>query len=473
MEQHRLFDIFPLEKLHLHFEFEYKSQNQTKQYKETIKYKEIIKCDIETFFDKLTNEYFEDSTVGKLDTNIINKDIRSSKKFNKFKGLNFNLERNKDYPYILEDDDIDYEYNIYHKIDTDLLKSFDISKYLKFVNFDYLSLIKYEVNDHFDSFHYDTFTDKCIGTILIFPPNTINHFEGGDLIFKDENSEVIIEPSKFTEWTVVVFGKQLHKCTKVTSGVRYVFKGNLYSNIPILNNDNSIKLDIVEDLINSYSVENNKDIKLKKLIDENTELLNTILLKRNELNKLKLDYIIKGECIFINIEEDEDKDSDENLEKSNIRITNPIYKKDYEEYIKLKELLENNYKDIYNLHDKKKYIEHKLENNSIYIYCLQNYYDNPDDINKYNLEDLQLIKSLIKTNNKVIGYNCDISVKKYAKNTYYGDESKYTRSFDKYKWLEFDNYKFGKIDSKRSEFNDEGAYDKITTYISSCLIIYS
>jgi hypothetical protein len=468
MEQNKLFDIFPLEKLHLHFEFKYISQNKTK-----------LKCDIETFFDKLTNDHFEDSTVGKLDTNIINKDIRSSKKFNNSKGLNFNLERNKDYHYILEDDDFDYEYNIIHKIESDLLKSFDISKNLKFVNFGYLSLIKYEVNDHFDSFHYDTFTNKCIGTILIFPPNTINRFEGGDLIFKDEdedeNSEIIIEPSKFTEWTIVAFGKQLHKCTKVTSGVRYVFKANLYSKIPIVTNNNCIKLDIVEDLINSYNtVENKKDIKLKKLINENTQILETILVTKTELNQLKLDYIVKGETVYINEDEDEYKDEkDEDLEKSNIRITNPIYDQVYDEYVKLKELLENNYKYIYNLHNKKKYKEYQLEKDSIYIYCLQNYYDNPDDIYEYNLEDLQLIKNLIKTNNKVIGYNCTIYVKKYAKNTYYDDESKYSRQFDNCKWLEFDNYIFGKIDSKSSEFNDEGAYDKITTYISSCLIIYS
>lgn len=91
---------------------------------------------------------------------------------------------------------------------------------------------------------------RHFATLLIFPParvsqkktfkgfpsiyskrdvTTVYPFEGGDLILYPENSEpVVIQPSKFENWTVVAFHLSVpHECTPVTSGRRFVFKTDL------------------------------------------------------------------------------------------------------------------------------------------------------------------------------------------------------------------------------------------------------
>ena len=68
---------------------------------------------------------------------------------------------------------------------------------------------------------------------LLYPPANISgeKFEGGDIIFYN-GDEIIqtIEPSKFENWTFVVFKrKTLHRITPVTKGERYVLKTPIYS----------------------------------------------------------------------------------------------------------------------------------------------------------------------------------------------------------------------------------------------------
>lgn len=75
--------------------------------------------------------------------------------------------------------------------------------------------------------NYYAHTHMC----LLYPPDSINKYEGGDIIFYDTESNGIhvVEPSKFTTWTFIIFPQQtLHEVTPVTKGTRWVFKAPLF-----------------------------------------------------------------------------------------------------------------------------------------------------------------------------------------------------------------------------------------------------
>jgi len=70
---------------------------------------------------------------------------------------------------------------------------------------------------------------RHFATLLIFPPSTYSPFTGGDLIlYPKNNPPVVIEPSTFSNWTVVAFHLDIpHECTPITNGKRFVFKTEL------------------------------------------------------------------------------------------------------------------------------------------------------------------------------------------------------------------------------------------------------
>ena len=74
---------------------------------------------------------------------------------------------------------------------------------------------------------------QTIGTALLFPPADISPFTGGELVFRlDENDQEMIytiQPSKFTEWTLITFSELLYKFNAVTSGTLYVFTTRIWA----------------------------------------------------------------------------------------------------------------------------------------------------------------------------------------------------------------------------------------------------
>lgn len=104
-------------------------------------------------------------------------------------------------------------------------------------------LIKYEVGGLFNK-HRDKLegqlTDRDIHThmCLLYPPAYFSPFEGGDIVFYLKNnlgveSEQVIKPSEFTQWTFLIFEQQtMHKVMPVTKGVRYVYKAPLFKKNP-------------------------------------------------------------------------------------------------------------------------------------------------------------------------------------------------------------------------------------------------
>lgn len=130
-------------------------------------------------------------------------------------------------------------------------------------------------------------------TLLIFPPATYSPFTGGDLVFYPDNGKTIVmKPSKFTDWTAVVFKIDLeHEVRSVVSGKRYVFKTqlclpktNLYfmneNIVPSVNIKNPAKyfkneINILQEKIDKY---NNKisALKTNKPTDKILHTLNRI-----------------------------------------------------------------------------------------------------------------------------------------------------------------------------------------------------
>lgn len=98
-------------------------------------------------------------------------------------------------------------------------------------------LLKYN-KDGFFNWH----TDKKLHqnhthTALIFPAD-INNFTGGKLIIADDKNiknavhVTTINVSVYTKWVLVFFPiEYYHSVQKITNGVRYVFKTDLFSGV--------------------------------------------------------------------------------------------------------------------------------------------------------------------------------------------------------------------------------------------------
>jgi hypothetical protein len=86
-------------------------------------------------------------------------------------------------------------------------------------------LLKFGINSEFGKKKDAVEYENHYGTILLFPPNYINVFTGGELIFYDGDKEYIkIDPSSFKEWTLVAFDLMEYEHKPITSGTCYIFK---------------------------------------------------------------------------------------------------------------------------------------------------------------------------------------------------------------------------------------------------------
>lgn len=403
--------------------------------------------DFYKYLEQFTEKDWDVMTVSNRGNNIIDNTKRSSKLLNKFiyyfKCYNF------------EDKFYINEYTAYI-ID---------KKYLSFANKSFkngicnLKLIKYEVGDHFDEFHYDTMkthgTNSMIGTILLFPPVDLkNNFEGGDLIFKDGDNEMIVEPSKFTNWTMVTFGEVLHKCTPVTSGVRYVIKGEIWSAFPnIYIPTQGLDLPILEEIIKKNP---------KKNFDEE---------KNNILTTMKTNIITCLDNIKNTMLTEVDKVSKKGFEKKYYFDKTDYTKTNYcKDFIDL--LVEfNEMQNIYNKFLEHKnteissYLEYVIENklnfnNEKNVLVLNKFYELPYDINKFTIEHIDIIKYLKEKEFNITLFNRKTSKFIDTISTEYNNDFNYIYE---------NEIKIGELIEKKSEYNDEGGYDDTYLYNSTCL----
>ena len=128
-----------------------------------------------------------------------------------------------------------------YKINKDVRNSFVNNKR---VEIDFLDLIPILAENGIEtlgcnrSWHLLMYTEECEFlkhleadyTALLFPPNTIDKFTGGELIIYKDGEKIIIEPSSFENYKLIIFSKELkHEVLTVLDGTRYVFKKSFYS----------------------------------------------------------------------------------------------------------------------------------------------------------------------------------------------------------------------------------------------------
>jgi hypothetical protein len=401
------------------------------------------------FFQNLDQSKFIQSTVSKKNKEEINNDVRSSKIFKK---CPLKIESTY-YPY----------YN--RNINTTKVKPLKNSLECK-INYDY-DLIKYEEDDHFNEFHYDTFKGGNVATCLIFPPSSLTGFEyvGGDLVFKIGDDEHVITTSDFKETMCVIFGRVLHKCTPVTSGTRYVFKGSISASLPeILSVNNRFTIEAIDKALSLEIIEIKYDDKIEeqnKLIEEKIE----------DYYKAKIDYCKK------NLPQKLD-DKDDFSEISDLKSLQTDYAQALRKLKTLKNLNSSHYSaSYYNLNDKK------------YNICVLPYYiDNMNNLSSYKKGTLDYIKQLI-----VNGWNVTTLYETFNFKTDFEEEyrhfegSRFYSSASGHDYEDYDgtgyNVKYalhynisdvecGNCIDYHSEYNDQSGDDIYEEYKCSCLLVW-
>jgi hypothetical protein len=424
------------------------------------------------YFQTLDQTKFIQSTVGSKGGDIINPQIRSSK--------------------IMKDCRVFIKDAKYKQINIPILKG-NIECYPD----KHLDLIKYDVGDHFDEFHYDSYKYGEVATLLIFPPQNISDkFTGGELIFKINDVEHVVETSKFNPdiFTCVIFGKVLHKCTPILSGTRYVFKGRINAHFPnVISEDKLIKLSDIEidiSLREKVREERQKQIKEKEL--EIKECITQYYLKKTEYLMKKSELCISNidnknyDFNLVDKKETDDSDddsySDGDLDDSDIQDLYDDFKNKQRELILLKDTF-----NIDNVHIDIDYIHINLDKRFRYnIFPLPMYINNLTKYEEYDNKILQEIKRLLKLGCKITplyitfeiekkydDFDINITALNMDDNETYDEDDYYYNSKDEIYFHKDKNLiKKGKLINQYSEYNDESGYDKHTKYECACLLIF-
>lgn len=410
------------------------------------------------YFQTLDQTKFIQSTVGSKNGDIVNQNIRSSK--------------------IMKDCDIHIKDSKFTKIDIPILKG-NIECYPNM----HLDLIKYVEGDHFDEFHYDTYKNGEVATLLIFPPQNISDkFTGGDLIFKINDVEHVVETSKFNPdiFTCVIFGKVLHKCSPIFSGTRYVFKGRINAHFPnVIAEDKLIKLSDMEiDITSREKVieERKKQIKEKEI--KIKECITQYFIKKSELCISNIDNK-NYDFDLIDKKDTDDLDDLDNLDDSDIKDLYDDFKNKQRELILLR--------DTFNVHIDINYVHINLHKKYRYnIFPLPIYINNLTRYEEYDSKILQEIKRLLYLGFKITPLYITFEIeKKYDDfdstikalnmddhDTYDEDDYYYHSKKNIYFHKDINLIKKGKLINHYSEYNDESGDDIHDEYECACLLIF-
>ena len=430
--------IGPLSELGFKLEEEYKEKYNNNGY---IGYQIKSRPFDSKYFTTLDQTKFVQSTVAKDNKDIVNDGVRSSKIYKK---CNIKLSSSCSYDY----------YN--RKINTTKVKPLKNSLECS-VKYEF-DLIKYEEGDHFNEFHYDTFRNGNVATLLIFCPS---EYTGGDLVFKIDDVEHIIKTDEFKEITCVIFGKVLHKCTPITNGIRYVLKGSIKATLPnILSVDNRFTIDEIN---NVSTIEINYDDE----IEEQKKIIEDLI---DSYYNAKIAYAKTNLPSKLNHINNKDNDDEDN-------------KNDDSDYIKALRKLKclescNSYHGIRFSLDEKKYN----------ICVLPYYIETMNDFTKYQKSTLDYIKQLIlagwnvTTMYEAFNFKTDYEEgwRKLIGTRFYGSAS--GRNYDDYDGTGY-NYKYilhydisdvegGKCLEFHSEYNDQSGDDIYEEYECSCLLVW-
>ena len=426
--------------------------------------------------------------VAKKGRSIIDPSIRSSK-INRSIYINLDNERlNKCEEYIYKmDKPIDNMVNIGGK-------SYNIG-------IGNIQLIRYDAADHFDEFHQDKFktSDNCnmIGTMLFFPPADISPFTGGDLVFQTPNPDptnpepviTTFEPSKLSQWSIVAFGRVMHKCTPVSSGSRYVIKAEIWSEFPNIMDAN---LDITIDMITGAIKQNTQpDIILHK----KKELIGRI----NEQNRKIAAQItdrIPGKKMAVSdmfdIDAVDNQTSDDSIDAFIVEYKvamRSIYllQQEFNDNLKYSGLNEDSKIPSeleYTLKTQdNSYPKHKSYPMNIYVLSTEYQIPvMPDTIKQWKVKYLFIIKSILEAGYKIAFVNRLFETYKpallcyeHANRDLEKPESlgyEYNGRADNINWIFENDREVGKLINTESTYNDESGYDISNTYSSTCIAFW-
>lgn len=398
------------------------------------------------FFENLVPDDFEESTVGHNGKDILDTKVRSSKTYKEPVGTNM------------------YETEINPREISPIKDSLECKMNYKF------KLIQYQAGDHFDQFHYDTFSNQEIVTILVYPPSSVTgqEYKGGDLVFQIDEQEYRIKPSEFKdEFMCVIFGNVLHKCEPVTEGVRYVLKGTISSSLPkVFSEERMIKLEELQEL----KIDNQGQI------DEIDKLLNAKNKEVKEAIDAYYEYV-HNDAKFM-FPEDLDKREDEDYERKELNRQYQLLLYEYNMLINQKNQASGKNDDLnYKLVEDK----HNICVLPVFIEELRNY-------QKYPIGLIEYIKKLIAQGWKVTPIYDTVDFRTDHEFSGYG-ETKIQRTHLFYDFDEYSCYRYrakkgiynlhypekyirmGKLVSKYSEYNDSSGDDIYEEFQCSCLLI--
>jgi hypothetical protein len=322
-------------------------------------------------------------------------------------------------------------------------------------------LIKYVQGDHFDEFHYDTFRKNNVATLLIFYPC---EYTGGDLVFKIGDIVHVVKTSEFKDVMCVIFGNVLHKCTPITSGTRYVFKGSISASLPeILSEINRFTIEAIDKVLSLEIIETEYDDKIKeqkKLIEE----------KIKDYYKAKIDYAMH------NLPRKLD-DKNDNIEITDLKSLHSDYVQALCKLKTLENLNSSHSSSYYNLDDKK------------YNICVLPYYiEDMNNLSSYKKGTLDYIKQLI-----INGWNVTTLYETFSFKTDFEEEcrrfegAKFYSSASGHEYEDYDgtgynvNYALhynisdvecGNCIDCHSEYNDQSGDDIYEKYKCSCLLVW-
>ena len=434
-------------------------------------------------------------TVGKKssDKDVIDTDVRSSMTLSK----KYNISKKYDSRFYYEDDE-NSSYNssgnptihISEYNDTEYYDSISVVPLNQedtrfdtdatFCGISNMKLIRYQEGDHFGEFHYDTLKAykeaSMIGTALIFPPNTINQFTGGELIFKvnedDQELTYTVNPATFTQWTLVTFGKLLHKANPVTSGTRYVIKGEIWSMFPNITKPLDLEMEMLDNCIAShYSKGADRQTTIKTQIQEKIKnFFDSIAKKMLDAD----DSELQDKKVFTIKDYNE---TDESLCYTSTCCgttkTKPNeFTSNYNQFLDELNKMKKEYNDTINFKvDVSKVITYKQTEDFKNIFILSELYEKPYDYTNFNLGHLMKIKKLLLDGWKVSLFN-----RSFSKFIPY-DECDYWTCGNKisisnkghYRWEVEDDHYPGKVVKKTSEYNDQSGNDITIYYESTCL----
>jgi len=398
------------------------------------------------YLEKLNNLEWENSTVGTSEGNVINTEIRSSKK------LPFKISIASSYH-----KDI---YNINNIIKSKLFNknpSF-LKDILYFDN--NLDLLKYEEGDFFAK-HTDGDSEfNHFGTLLILPPKAYSEYEGGELVLYDGEEEIEII-SEQDHWKIIGFDTEIpHELKPITSGTRYAFKTKI----------------IIPDDTTEISIYNKNSI-------EYTD-----------------DNVTKDDDYYSDDSSDDEEKKEEKKEDGNYILTNTNYEgtnkecirqinksinfweKKIEEYKERLELFKDN--NYHQFEDKiTSYMQ--TQNYGKFIIICEHYNSYTEPNNLYG-NDRKIFDKLVQN------YNTDIIILKakvdYGKSNYIRDiniNDKYNKMFGGYSWdkdiekfnINYDLYKErykigGYSNGEHEEYNDENYFTVYTNKVILMLVTF-